>query len=134
MWITVYLGLPFIIPPIIIRCMSSFPALISFISVKLGGLLEIICYSDEGEQGFEGSLGDAINAGKVGRTGEGSSFLSVSVDASDLPTLQPQSFEGCRIGSVRVKGKEFVHLSFFLIIQGMLGGGLLDKSLLGGIT
>ena len=114
--------------------MSSFPALISFISVKLGGLLEIICYSDEGEQGFEGSLGDAVNAGKVGWTGEGSSFLSVSVDASDLPTLQPQSLEGCRIGSVRVKGKEFVHLSLFLIIHGMLGGGLLDESLLGGIT
>lgn len=114
--------------------MSSFPALISFISVKLGGLLEIICYPDEGEQGFEGSLGDAINAGKVGRTGEGSSFLSVSVDASDLPTLQTQSLEGGGIGSVRVKGKEFVHLSFFLVIQRMLGGGLLDESLLGGIT
>ena len=134
MWITVFLGLPFIIPPIIIRCMSSFPVLISFISVKLGGLLEIICYSDEGAQGFEGSLGDAINAGKVGRTGEGSSFLSVSVDASDLPALQTQSLEGGRIGSVRVKGKEFVHFSFFLIIQRMLGGGLLDKSLPGGIT
>ena len=134
MGIIVYLGFPFIIPPIIIRCMSSFPVLISFISVKFGGLLEIVCYSDEGEQGFEGSLGDAINAGKVGRTGEGSSFLSVSVDASDLPTLQTQSFEGGRIGSVRIERKKLMHFSFFLIIQGMLGGGLLDESLLGGIT
>ena len=114
--------------------MSSSPVLVSFISVKLGGLLEIICYSDEGEQGFEGSLGDAVNAGKVGWTGEGSSFFSVSVDASDLPVLQTQTLEGCRIGSIRVEGKEFMHLSFFLIIQGMLGGGLSDESLLGGIT
>ena len=61
-------------------------------------------------------LGQAIEAGEVGRLPKDATLGTIAVDAPHLPWLQAEAEQLGAVGSIGVEGEEFVGYAIHLII------------------